>query len=113
MRFARIECYASLSRFLTFDQRYYLPDDFLQKVDRMSMAHSLEVRPPYLDHRIVEFAARLPERFKISGRRQKVILKRLMRRKLPISVLHRTKTGLDIPAHDWLRGRPAALLRTL
>src|SRR6202040_1480147 len=50
----------NLRRFLAFDQRYYLADDLLQKVDRMSMAHSLEVRPPYLDHRIIEFAASLP-----------------------------------------------------
>jgi asparagine synthase (glutamine-hydrolysing) len=94
----------SLRRFLAFDQRYYLTDDLLQKVDRMSMAHSLEVRPPYLDHRIIEFAASLPDRFKLSGRCQKVILKRLMRSKLPKSVLQRSKTGLDIPTHDWLRG---------
>jgi asparagine synthase (glutamine-hydrolysing) len=94
----------NLRRFLAFDQRYYLSDDLLQKVDRMSMAHSLEVRPPYLDHRMIEFAASLPDRFKISGRRHKVILKRLMRSKLPNSVLRRHKTGLDIPTHDWLRG---------
>lgn len=94
----------SLSRFLAFDQRYYLTDDLLQKVDRMSMAHSLEVRPPYLDHRIIEFAASLPDRFKVSGRCHKVILRRLMRTKLPASVLRRSKTGLDIPTHDWLRG---------
>ena len=65
------------------DQNYYLPDDILYKTDRMSMAHSLEVRPPFLDHRIVEFAASLPERFKIRGFRQKFILKELMRGKLP------------------------------
>jgi asparagine synthase (glutamine-hydrolysing) len=94
----------SLRRFLAFDQRYYLADDLLQKVDRMSMAHSLEVRPPYLDHRIIEFAASLPDRFKVSGRCHKLILKRMMRSKLPKSVLRRSKTGLDIPTHDWLRG---------
>jgi asparagine synthase (glutamine-hydrolysing) len=104
----------SLNRYLAFDQRRYLVDDILQKVDRMSMAHSLEMRPPFLDHRIVEFAARLPEHMKISGGQQKVILKRLMRDKLPAVVLQRPKTGLDIPAHDWLRGalRPL-LLETL
>ena len=104
----------SLNRYLAFDQRYYLTDDILQKVDRMSMAHSLEVRPPFLDHRIVEFAASLPEHFKVDGRRQKVLLKSLMKSKLPASVLRRAKTGLDIPAHDWLRGslRPL-LLETL
>jgi asparagine synthase (glutamine-hydrolysing) len=99
-----------LNRYLAFDQRYYLPDDILQKVDRMSMAHSLEVRPPFLDHRIVEFAASLPESMKITGARQKVILKQLMRNKLPPSVLQRPKTGLDIPTHDWLRGSLRPLL---
>ena len=94
----------NLNRFLAFDQKYYLTDDLLQKVDRMSMAHSLEVRPPYLDHRLIEFAASLPDRFKVSGRCHKVILRRLMKAKLPPSVLRRSKTGLDIPTHDWLRG---------
>jgi asparagine synthase (glutamine-hydrolysing) len=100
----------SLNRYLAFDQRYYLADDLLQKVDRMSMAHSLEVRPPFLDHRIVEFAAGLPEKMKIDGSQHKVVLKRLMRDKLPASVLQRRKTGLDIPAHDWLRGSLRSLL---
>jgi asparagine synthase (glutamine-hydrolysing) len=93
-----------LAAWLWFDQRYYLPDDILMKVDRMSMAHSIEVRPPFLDHRIVEFAATLPAAFKIRGSRQKVILKDLMRGKLPPSILRRKKTGFDIPAHHWLRG---------
>jgi asparagine synthase (glutamine-hydrolysing) len=100
----------SLNRYLAFDQRYYLADDILQKADRMSMAHSLEVRPPFLDHRIVEFAARLPEHMKIDGKQHKVVLKRLMQNKLPASVLRRAKTGLDIPAHDWLRGTLRPLL---
>jgi asparagine synthase (glutamine-hydrolysing) len=93
-----------LNRYLLLDQQYYLQDNLLCKVDRMSMAHSLEVRPPLLDHRIVEFAARLPERLKIDGARQKVILKSLMRHKLPASILGRKKAGLDIPAHEWFRG---------
>ena len=76
----------------------------------MSMAHSVEVRPPFLDHRLVEFAARLPEHMKINGRQHKVVLKRLMQSKLPASVLRRPKTGLDIPAHDWLRGALRPLL---
>ena len=99
-----------LRRYLAFDQRYYLVDDLLQKVDRMSMAHSVEVRPPYLDHRIIEFAATLPDDLRIQGRTQKVILKRLMKGKLPESVLRRAKTGLDIPTHNWLRGPLRALL---
>jgi len=93
-----------LAAYLWFDQKYFLPDDILNKVDRMSMAHALEVRPPFLDHRIVEFAASLPSSFKIQGARQKVLLKELMRDKLPASILNKKKTGLDIPSHEWLRG---------
>ena len=82
-----------MNRYLLVDQHYYLPDDILYKVDRMSMAHSLEVRPPFLDHRIVEFAASLPENLKIRGGTQKFVLKELMRDKLPESVLNRKKTA--------------------
>lgn len=89
--------------FLYVDQNYYLPDDILYKTDRMSMAHSLEVRPPFLDHRIVEFAARLPHELKINGSTLKYVLRELMRDKLPASVLLRKKEGFDIPAHQWLR----------
>lgn len=99
-----------LDRHLWFDQRYYLPDDILYKVDRMSMAHSLEVRPPFLDHRIVEFAASLPQEFKIRGFRQKFLLRELMRNRLPPSVVRRKKEGFDIPAHEWLRGGLRPLL---
>lgn len=94
----------TLAPFLWFDQKYFLPDDILAKVDRMSMAHSVEVRPPFLDHRIVEFAASLPASFKIRGARQKFLLKELMKHKLPQSILRRKKVGFDIPAHEWLRG---------
>jgi asparagine synthase (glutamine-hydrolysing) len=100
-----------LAAYLWFDQRYYLADDILMKVDRMSMAHSIEVRPPFLDHRIVEFAASLPAHFKIRGSRQKVILKDLMKGKLPPSILRRKKIGFDIPAHQWLRGPLRELMR--
>jgi asparagine synthase (glutamine-hydrolysing) len=75
----------------------------------MSMAHSIEVRPPYLDHRIVEFAATLPANLKIRGAKQKIVLRELMRGKLPESTLRRKKMGFDFPAHHWMRGP----LRTL
>ena len=94
---------AGLERYMLFDQHYYLPDDILYKADRMGMAHSLEVRPPFLDHRIVEFAASLPESFKIRGSRLKFILRELMKDKLPPAILQRKKVGFDIPAHDWFR----------
>jgi asparagine synthase (glutamine-hydrolysing) len=103
-----------LGRFLEFDQRYYLADDILYKVDRISMAHSLEVRPPFLDDRIVDFANRLPDDYRLRGSKSKYILRKLMEKKLPHSVLHRPKIGFDIPIHEWLRGilRPL-LLETL
>jgi asparagine synthase (glutamine-hydrolysing) len=100
-----------LNRFLQFDQSYYLPDNLLYKVDRMSMAHSLEVRPPFLDHRIVEFAAALPDDLKIRGGAQKFLLRHLMRDRLPKGVLGRRKAGFDIPAHRWLRCELRPLLR--
>jgi asparagine synthase (glutamine-hydrolysing) len=99
-----------IDRYLRVDQNYYLADDILYKTDRMSMAHSLEVRPPFLDHRIVEFAASLPSNLKIRGFQQKFLLRELMRGKLPEAVIKRGKTGFDIPAHDWFRGTLRPLL---
>ena len=93
-----------LSRYLWLDQKYYLADDILTKSDRMSMAHAVEVRPAFLDHRIVEFAASLPSTMKINGFRQKVILKELMKDKLPSKIVGRKKVGFDIPTHEWMRG---------
>ncbi len=95
---------ADFKGFLWFDQKYFLSDDILAKVDRISMAHSLELRPPFLDHRIIEFAATLPSHLQMKGSRQKLILRHLMRGKLPKSILRRKKIGFDIPAHEWLRG---------
>jgi asparagine synthase (glutamine-hydrolysing) len=99
-----------LSPFLAFDQQYFLADDILVKSDRMSMAHAVEVRPPFLDHRIVEFAATLPDDLKVRGSRQKFVLKQLMKDRLPASILNRKKVGFDIPAHEWLRGPLRSLL---
>ena len=92
-----------LTSFMQMDQLSYLPDDILPKVDRMSMAHSLEVRPPFLDHRIVEFAARLPENLKIRGGSLKFVLRELMKDRLPRTVTRRGKEGFDIPTHHWFR----------
>lgn len=94
----------ALAHFLWFDQKYYLADDILVKSDRMSMAHSVEVRPPFLDHRIVEFAAKLPAHLKIRGSQQKLVLSEMRKDKLPASIQAGKKTGFDIPAHEWLRG---------
>jgi asparagine synthase (glutamine-hydrolysing) len=99
-----------LAPYLWFDQKYFLPDDILTKVDRMSMAHAVEVRPPFLDHRIVEFASKLPASFKIRGPRQKILLKKLMAKTLPPAIVRREKMGFDIPAHEWFRGPLRSLL---
>ena len=104
-----------IAPFLDFDQEYYLADDILVKSDRMSMAHAVEVRPPFLDHRIIEFAAKLPDASsRYDGSGKKVVFKDLMLPKLPVSVIERKKDGFDIPAHEWFRGplRPM-LLETL
>lgn len=93
-----------LRSYLWFDQKYFMADDILAKVDRISMAHSIEVRPPFLDHRVIEFAASLPSNLLMQGDRQKVLLKHLMKQRLPAPILTRKKVGFDIPAHEWLRG---------
>jgi asparagine synthase (glutamine-hydrolysing) len=80
------------------------------KSDRMSMAHSVEVRPPFLDHRILEFAATLPTALKVRGSWQKFLLKQLMAPKLPPAIVQRKKIGFDIPAHEWFRGPLKPLL---
>jgi len=94
----------SLARIQYIDFKTYLPDDILTKVDRASMAHSLEVRCPFLDHRLVEYVAGLPSSFKLRGTRGKVLLKEAMRRLLPAEILERGKMGFAMPVGDWLRG---------
>jgi asparagine synthase (glutamine-hydrolysing) len=84
------------------DIKMYLADDILAKVDRMSMATSLEARTPYLDYRVVEFAAALPSHLKLRGLQSKYLLKQCMRTKLPPQILHRKKEGFSIPMKNWL-----------
>lgn len=82
----------------------YLPEDILVKVDRMSMAHSLEVRSPILDHKLMEYAASLPSSFKLRGNESKYIFKKINQDRLPHDVLYRKKQGFSIPLASWLRG---------
>jgi asparagine synthase (glutamine-hydrolysing) len=85
------------------DQKNYLPDDILVKVDRMSMQNSLEIRPPFLDHRIVELGNRCPPSLKLRRGIGKYILKRAVREYLPAETLHRPKMGFGIPIKHWFR----------
>jgi asparagine synthase (glutamine-hydrolysing) len=81
----------------------YLPDDILVKVDRATMAHSLEARAPFLDYRVVELTARMPARLKFAEGRGKVILRRLAERWFPASYLNKPKRGFIVPLKDWMR----------
>jgi asparagine synthase (glutamine-hydrolysing) len=92
----------SLAQYL--DLKTYLPGDILVKVDRTGMAHSLEVRMPFLDHSFVEWTAGLPGKAKLRGGKSKLVLKEALRRRVPDAILDRPKMGFSIPLADWLRG---------
>lgn len=95
---------ALVDRMMLADQLTYLPDDQLAKVDRVSMAVSLEVRVPLLDHRLVEFAWRVPAAMKIRGGKGKWILRRVLYDLVPMEMVERPKQGLSVPIGEWLRG---------
>jgi asparagine synthase (glutamine-hydrolysing) len=94
-----------LNRLLDTDLNTYLPGDLLVKMDIASMAHSLEVRSPLLDHQLMEFAASLPAEWKISGLTSKKIFKDALRPWLPDHILDRPKQGFAVPLGDWFRGQ--------
>jgi asparagine synthase (glutamine-hydrolysing) len=100
-----------LSRLMEIDQKTYLPDAMLTKVDRASMAVSLEVRVPLLDHRLIEYTLLLPEQLKYRNGEGKYILKKLLSRYLPIQLFERPKMGFAVPVDKWFRNGLKELLQ--
>lgn len=96
-------CHAPVEQASFSDLVQYMPDDLLPKVDRASMHHSLEVRVPLLDHRLVEFALKLPPSMKMVGGQSKIVLKRVLRGRVPDAILSRRKAGFAVPLRHWLR----------
>ncbi len=103
--FERVRGLDPLSQLLYVDCKTWLANDILVKVDRMSMAASLEVRAPLLDHKLIEFAATVPRHLKYRGRTSKYLLKRHLEGRVPRAVIYRPKQGFDIPLAAWLRGQ--------
>jgi asparagine synthase (glutamine-hydrolysing) len=93
-----------LSRIQYVDIKTYLVDDILTKVDRASMANSLEVRCPLLDHKLMELIAQMPSGLKLHNGQGKYIFKKALERVLPSSILHRSKKGFSVPVAEWFRG---------
>ncbi|MDR2416844.1 MAG: asparagine synthase C-terminal domain-containing protein, partial [Holosporales bacterium] len=99
----KVEKASYLDQVMYFDQKIYMPDDILTKVDRAAMAHSLEVRAPFLDHRIVEFAAGLPVSWKVQGMQKKRFLRATQQGTVPDKSLNQKKQGFGAPVSLWLR----------
>lgn len=100
---SRVNILNETDRLLYLSQKLYLTDDILVKTDRASMQNSLEVRAPFLDHNIVEYAAALPARLKLRGLKTKYILKKLAIKYLPNEIVNRPKKGFGIPITEWLK----------
>lgn len=100
-----------VNRMLYVDTKTWLPDDLLIKADKMTMANSLELRVPLLDHQVLEFAAKLPAIFKVKGWTTKRILKEAFKERIPREVIERRKTGLPVPLRRWMRRDLATYVR--
>lgn len=102
--FGSIEHGSSLRRMSYVDLKSWLPDDLLIKADKMTMACSLELRVPLLDHKLLEFATALPDQLRLNGNEGKFLLKRSMERYLPKEIIYRKKQGFPVPIAIWFRG---------
>jgi asparagine synthase (glutamine-hydrolysing) len=102
--FRKVEKASPLDRMLYVDAKVWLPDDLLLKADKMTMANSLELRVPFLDHKFLEFTAGLPGHLKLHGGNGKFLLREAMRGVLPEPIINRSKKGFPVPTEPWLRG---------
>ena len=102
-----------ITKMMWLDMNMYLCDDILTKVDRMSMAHSLEVRCPFLDHELVEFAATVPTSLKIRGTKTKYLLKKYAAQRIPKSIVRQRKHGFNFPVGQWLKTSLKPLLKEI
>jgi asparagine synthase (glutamine-hydrolysing) len=109
--FARANGSGIVDTALLTDIMTYLPNDLLVKVDIATMANSLEARSPFLDQHVIEFAASLPEKYKLRGLTTKYLLKRVLRKLLPAQNLNRRKMGFGVPIGHWFRGKLQPFLR--
>jgi asparagine synthase (glutamine-hydrolysing) len=110
--FRDTEGWPLLSRLMQVDQKTYLPDAILHKVDRASMAVSLEVRVPLLDHRVVEYTAMIPDGLKYRRGVAKYLLKKILNQHVPKPLFERAKTGFGVPVGRWFRDELKELLLT-
>ncbi len=101
--FDRTPSHSVLNRMLYVDTKTWLPDDLLIKADKITMANSLELRVPLLDHKVLEFAARLPQEYKVKGFTTKRILKEAFEGRVPKEILDRKKTGFPVPVETWVK----------
>jgi len=104
VQFDTPESNSPLRRILYFDQTSWLPDNLLERGDRMTMAASLEARMPFMDHELAAFVSGLPDEWRIKGHTTKRILREAMKRLLPASILERPKVGFRVPVNEWFRG---------
>jgi len=101
--FSNAQNYNILDKMLYVDTKSWLPDDLLLKADKMTMANSVELRVPFLDHKVLEFAASLPANYKVRGWTTKYLAKRALSSRIPKEILSRPKTGFPVPYESWMR----------
>jgi asparagine synthase (glutamine-hydrolysing) len=101
--FAQVQRADRVNQMLYVDTKTWLPDELLLKADKVTMANSVELRVPFLDHKVLEFAASLPGRYKVHGRQTKYLLKKVLAGRVPAEIIKRKKAGFPVPYAKWLQ----------